>query len=181
MMRAPPWVLALALIALGALATLANRGLPLVRNSLVYARASERVAEHGFDPRPVVADSKLSYDKPILYAWVSAPFVSWLGNHDGLRLTSFLTTAAYVLALLHFARSFRALLPPGGATWLLWLAAFGPCVVYQFWSAHPDGWFAALCVVAWSLTHRLVAEPEGDPRPRVLALGVVLLLAVLLK
>jgi hypothetical protein len=40
--------------------------LPLVRNSLVYASACRHVIEHGFDPRPVVADSHLSYDKPIL-------------------------------------------------------------------------------------------------------------------
>src|SRR5213079_1902534 len=97
-----------------------------------------------YDPRPVVADSKLSYDKPILYAWCSAPVVGAIGSHDGLRLTSFLGTVAYLLAALYFARSFRALLPPGGDAWILWLSALGPCVVYQFWSAHPDGWFAAL-------------------------------------
>lgn len=174
-------VLLFGLIVLGALFTLANRALPLVRNSLVYARASENVGAHGYDPRPVVADSTLSYDKPILYAWFSAPFVAALGNHDGLRVTSFLTTAAYLLALLHFARSFRALLPPDGAAWVLWLGALGPCVFYQFWSAHPDGWFAALAVLAWSLSRRLVAEPERDPVAGVLALGATLLVAVLLK
>src|SRR5262245_8980694 len=172
----------LAALLLAALAfTLADRGLPLVRNSLVYARASENVIANGYDPRPVVADSKLSYDKPILYAWFSAPFVSVLGNHDGLRLASFVTTAAYLLALLHFARSFRALLPENGAAWVLWLGALGPCVFYQFWSAHPDGWFAALAVLAWSLSRRIVAEPERDPVPLVLALGRTLLVAVLLK
>jgi hypothetical protein len=169
-----------ALLVLGLLVTLANRAQPLVRNSLVYARASENVIAHGYDPRPVVADSKLSYDKPILYAWFSAPFVAALGNHDGLRLTSLLTTAAYLFALLHFARSFRSLLPEGGAALLLWLAAFGPCVAYQFWSAHPDGWFAALVVLAWSLTQRLVT---GELRPvrGMLWLGAVLYVAILLK
>jgi hypothetical protein len=169
------------LLAAGGAFTLANRRLPLVRNSLVYARASERVIEHGYDPRPVVADSKLSYDKPILYAWFSAPFVSVLGNHDGLRLTSFLTTAAYLLALLHCARSFRALLPPDGAQCVLLFGALGPCVFYQFWSAHPDGWFAALTVLAWSVSRRIVAEPGADPVPRVLALGATILTAILLK
>jgi len=182
MLRSPSPRLLLAVLLLAALAfTLADRGLPLVRNSLAYARASENVIAHGYDPRPVVADSKLSYDKPILYAWFSAPFVSALGNHDGLRLTSFVTTAAYLLALLHFARSFRALLPTSGAAWVLWLGALGPCVFYQFWSAHPDGWFAALAVLAWSLSRRIVAEPERDPVSRVLALGATLFVAVLLK
>ncbi len=180
MPRAPALRLWLALVLLGGAFTLANRGLPLVRNSLVYARASENVAAHGYDPRPVVADSALSYDKPILYSWVSAPFVRALGNHDGLRLTSFLTTAAYLLALVHFARSFRAGLPAGGALGVLWFGALGPCVFYQFWSAHPDGWFAALAVLAWSLTQRLVTG-EVEPVRGTLALGATLLVAILLK
>ncbi len=106
------------LVALGAGIVLANRGQPLVRNSLVYASASEHVIDHDYDPRPVVADSKFSYDKPILYAWLPAPFVSALGSHDGLRVTSFLGTVAYLLAVLYFARSPRPL--------LVWLAALGP-------------------------------------------------------
>src|SRR5262245_2367543 len=175
-----PLVVLAALVLLGAAVVLSNRRLPLVRNSLVYARASEHVIEHGYDPRPVVADSKLSYDKPILYPWVSAPFVRVLGNHDGLRLTSVLTTAAYLLALVHFARSFRAVLPKHGELGVLWFGALGPCVVYQFWSAHPDGAFAALAVLAWSLTQRLVTG-EIAPVRGMLALGATLLVAILLK
>ena len=142
----PPIRLLALLAILGAAVVLANRRLPLVRNSLVYASASQHVIEHGYDPRPVVADSKLSYDKPILYAWVSAPLVRHLGSHDGLRITSFLGTVAYLVALLYFARTFRGLLPAQGESALLWLATAGPCVFYQFWSAHPDGWFAALVI-----------------------------------
>jgi hypothetical protein len=169
------------LIALGAIVVLANRKLPLVRNSLVYASASQHVIEHSYDPRPVVADSKLSYDKPILYAWCSAPIVSALGSHDGLRLTSFLGAVAYLLAALYFARSFRALLPRGGVAWLLWLSALGPCVVYQFWSAHPDGWFAALALFAWGLAHRIVSEPQSNGVSRMLWLGAVIYVSILLK
>jgi len=180
--RAPsPRALLLALVLAGAAFALANRRLPLVRNSLVYARASEHVIEHGYDPRPVVADSELSYDKPILYAWVSAPFVRWLGTHDGLRLTSFLTTAAYLFALVHLARSFRACLPEWGEAGVLWLGALGPCVFYQFWSAHPDGWFAALVVFAWSLTHRIATGETRSVTSAVLTLGATLFVAILLK
>jgi hypothetical protein len=70
-------------LVVGSAVTVANRHLPLVRNSLVYASATDHVIAHGYDPRPVVADSKLSYDKPILYSWMSAPFVARLGSHDG--------------------------------------------------------------------------------------------------
>jgi hypothetical protein len=54
------------------LAFMANLGQPLVRNSLVYARVAEHIIVHRYDPRPVVADSRLSYDKPILFSWLSA-------------------------------------------------------------------------------------------------------------
>jgi len=169
------------LVVLGAAVVLANRRWPLVRNSLVYASASQHVIEHGYDPRAVVADSKLSYDKPILYAWVSAPLVRALGSHDGLRITSFLGTVAYLLALFYFARTFRAALPEGGESALLWLASVGPCVFYQFWSAHPDGWFAALVITAWSLAHRVVLEPGRGAVRRILLAGVVIYFAILLK
>lgn len=174
------WLFALLLIAAAAVAW-SNRALPLVRNSLVYARASENVVAADFDPRPVVADSALSYDKPILYAWVSAPFVRALGTHDGLRVTSFLGTAAFLAAAWFFARSFRARLGPSNASVELGLCALGPAVFYQFWSAHPDGAFAALVVVAWGLCERLVAEPGRRVGLRVASLGAVVLLAILLK
>jgi hypothetical protein len=178
--RSPRALLAI-LIVLGALAVFANRPLPLVRNSLVYASASQHVIDHDFDPRPVVADSKLSYDKPILYAWVSAPFVRWLGSHDGLRLTSFLGTVAYLLAVLYFARSFGSHLPSGSDAAVLWLSALGPCVVCQFWSAHPDGWFAALVVAAWGMARRIVSEPRTGGARRILLLGAVIYVSILLK
>jgi hypothetical protein len=176
----PPALVLLLLAALGLGAVLANRALPLVRNSLVYASASRHVIEHDFDPRPVVADSRLSYDKPILYAWMSAPLVARFGAHDGLRITSYLGALAYLLSVLYFARAFAASLPERSGTLFLWLCALGPCVVYQFWSAHPDGWFAALVITAWGLAHRIVVEPRGGVR-RVLLLGAVIYAAILLK
>ncbi|HTF88979.1 MAG TPA: hypothetical protein VK843_11260, partial [Planctomycetota bacterium] len=169
------------LVIAGLLLTLLNRGLPLVRNSLVYARASENVVAQGYDPRPVVANSRLSYDKPILYPWVSAPFVRAFGNHDGLRITSFATTAAYLIALVYLARSFRSRMADGRATLFLWLCAAGPCVFYQFWSAHPDGWFAALVLLAWGTSERIVAEPGVHTVRRVIGLGSCIYCAILLK
>lgn len=162
---------------LGTAFLLSNRRLPLVRNSLVYASASRHVIDHGYDPRPVVADSALSYDKPILYAWMSAPLVARFGAHDGLRITSWIGTVAYLLAAAYFARVFLG----RDSTALLLPAAFGPCVVYQFWSAHPDGWFAALVVWAWALTERIVAEPSTRTVRRILLLGAVIYVSILLK
>jgi hypothetical protein len=168
-------VLSLAWFAIG-------RGQPLVRNGLVYARAAWNVVDAGYDPRPVVADSRLSYDKPIGFAWMAAPLVARLGAHDGLRVASLLGTIAYLFAVLHFART---LLPgddrSGQRVALLWLASFGPLVAYQAWSAHPDAWFAALFVVALTLTHRLATGDESAVPRRALLLALVLLAAFLLK
>jgi len=174
--------LALHLAVLAALlvaAFLVGRGQPLVRNGLVYASAAQHVVEAGFDPRPVVADSRLSYDKPIGFAWLAAPWVAWLGGHDGLRVVSLAGTLAYLAASLFLALTFVQ--RSGGEVGLLWLACFGPLVLYQAWSAHPDSWFAALFTVAVALTQRLaVGDDRAVPR-RSIALCVVLLLAFLLK
>lgn len=159
-----------------------GRGQPLVRNGLVYARASWNVVAAGYDPRPVVADSRLSYDKPVGFAWMAAPLVARLGAHDGLRVASLLGALAYVAAVAWFA---SALLPgverSRSRSLLLWLASFGPLVAYQAWSAHPDAWFAALFVVAVALTHRLATGDDASVPRRALALMVVLLAAFLLK
>ena len=181
MANARTWLLVAAVIVLGSVITLANRRLPLVRNSLVYASAAQHVIDRGYDPRPVVADSKLSYDKPILYSWMSAPFVARLGSHDGLRLTSWIGTVAYLLAVVFFAGAVRSRLPAGGETALVWLGAIGPCVFYQFWSAHPDTWFAALVLVAWALTIQIVDEPGPRALLRMVLLGVVIYVALLMK
>ena len=159
-----------------------GRGQPLVRNGLVYARAAWNVAAAGYDPRPVVADSRLSYDKPVGFAWMAAPLVARLGAHDGLRVASLLGALAYVAAVAYFA----SVLLPGversrARAALLGLASFGPLVAYQAWSAHPDAWFAALFVVAVALTHRLATGDDAGVPRRALLLALVLLAAFLLK
>ncbi len=103
-----PALLHLISIALLGLATVwVDREQPLVRNSLVYARASRHVIAHAYNPAPVVADSRLSYDKPIGFAWLAAPLVKALGAHAGLVASSFAGTIAYLLAAWYFATSFR--------------------------------------------------------------------------
>lgn len=170
------------LIALMAALAWNAREQPLVRNGLVYARAAWNVAETGFDPRPVVADSRRSYDKPIGFAWLAAPLVARFGAHDGLRLASFAGAIAWLLAIAGFARAFLPRsAPPWSATALVWLAGFGPLLAYQSWSAHPDGWFAALVVIAMTLTQRMATGSDAGVPLRALALGAVIVIAFLLK
>ena len=109
----PPWradreaIAALALLAAICLSCLlANHELPLVRNGIVYARATEHVIEQHFDGLAVVADSKLSYDKPIGFSWLAAPFVALWGTNLGLEFVSCAGVLAYLAALFAFARAF---------------------------------------------------------------------------
>jgi len=173
---------ALALGLLGLLALWLNRGEPLVRNGLVYARVAERVVEHGYDPRPIVADSALSYDKPIAFAWLGAPLVSAWGTHVGLMLLS----AASTLLYLGMVWRFLVALSPGAENErlrarALLFAALGPLTVYQFWSAHPDALFAALTLAALTQMLELARAPERAPVRRVLLLALTIECSALLK
>jgi len=173
--RASLIVLAL-LAAIGALCLAVNFDQPLVRNGIVYARVAEHVIEHGYDPLAVVADSRLSYDKPVGFAWLASPLVAVLGTHRGLMLASFIGTLAYLLATWAFASAFE--LRDRERALLLLFAGLCPIVAYQFWSAHPDGLFAALYLLAFVLAQRIVERPSIG---KVALLFAAVFLALVLK
>ena len=175
-------VVAAAVIAMSVLALSINLDQPLVRNSLVYARAAEHVLAHDGNPLPVVADSRLSYDKPIGFSWLAAPLVAGLGTHIGLMLASALGVVALVAAAFQLLRT---VLPgpeqtPTRARALLF-GTLSPLVIYQTWSAHPDALEAALQLVAMTQAWRLVNEPHVAPRRRALWLFLALEAGVLCK
>jgi len=173
---------ALLLAAALVLAFALNRDQPLVRNSLVYARAAENVIARGFDPRPVVADSRLSYDKPIAFSWLASPFVAALGNHHGLMAVSLLGALAMLAAALHLLRT--ALPGPGAErtrALALLLGLLSPLAVYQGWSAHPDGIETALVLSSFAQTWRLAAEPDRAPLRRCALLAATIEAGALFK
>jgi len=177
-----PWLAWTAIALLGLAVTWLDLRQPFVRNELVYARAAEHVIEAGYDPRPVVADSRLSYDKPIGFAWLGAPLVARLGSHVGLRVLSALGTLLFLASVLAFLRAFD---PFGwGArerAAALWLVGLNPIVVYQFWSAHPDSLFAGMVLATWTLALKLVDQPEHAPLRRSLALFALCAGALVVK
>jgi hypothetical protein len=182
-MRRPRDSLAVAgVFAFGIAALLVNLDQPLVRNSLVYARAAEHVLANGGNPLPVVADSLLSYDKPMGFAWSSAPLVAAFGTHLGLMLASALGVLALLAATAQLLRTVRP--GPEHETLRARALLFGtlsPLVVYQTWSAHPDALEAALQLAALTQALRLVNEPDVAPRRRALWLFLLLEGGVLLK
>ncbi len=182
-LRARPVLLVSLAIGALSLAVLAlNLGQPLVRNGLVYARAAQHVVERGFVPFEVVADSRLSYDKPIGFAWLAAPLVAAFGSHVGLMLASCAGTLFFLWAVwaltdafdpFRFGRKERAL--------VLWLVFFNPLVVYQLWSAHPDGLFAGLVLWCFVLVHGLALEPGVRVERRAVLLTALLIASLLVK
>ncbi len=175
-------IVAVVLAGICLLALTLNRGQPLVRNSLVYAQVAEHIIAHHYNPRWVVAASRLSYDKPILFPWLSAPLVALFGNHLGLMLTSSLGTLAMIAALLQLL---RALLPSPVHDRLraraLLFGMLSPLQVYQTWSAHPDSLETALVLSALAQVVRMMREPMVAPGLRSLLLFATIEAGVLLK
>lgn len=160
----------------GAVLLAINLHQPLVRNALIYARSSENVIAHGYNPLPVVSSPELSYNKPIGFPWLSSPLVAALGSHRGLMLASFLGTVAFLFAVRAFGRALR--LSGREQVYLLLLCGLTPIVSYQFWSAYPDSLFAALFLVVCILALRTVERPRIK---NVAALSVTLLVSLFLK
>lgn len=146
---------------IGILCLMANIRQPIVRNSLVYARAAENIVAHDFNPIPVVADYQSSYGKPIGFPWLVAPLVAVVGTNLGLMIGSAGSTVAFIFAAWFFVRWFDPFaFDERERAQALCLATIGPLVVYQFWSGHPDSLFAALVLVSFTLTHIVVAKAE---------------------
>src|SRR5919197_1673807 len=169
-----------AFLAAGALLLLVNLGLPIVRNALIYGTITRNIIDHGFNPLPVIADSKLSYGKPLLYGVLATPLVWLSGVNAGMKAASFLATAFFLwmvgLVLPRLNR--RAVLEPGLAPLELVLVALNPLVLYQFWSAYPDALFAGEVLLALLLTDLIASEPERDTRWHIFGLGAVIYAAI---
>lgn len=167
----------------GLVLLVSNAGLPIVRNSLVYANVSLNIIEHGFNPLPVIADTNLSFGKPMAFSFLSAPFVSALGVNIGLKTTSFLGAAFFLCtAYFFFVRLNRRIgIEARFIPLELALLFFNPLVFYQFWSAYPDGLFAGEVLLAFVLTDVIVIEHKRDTRPLILLLGIVIYAAILTK
>ena len=173
----------LAIAAAGCFLLVANLKTPVVRNSFVYAAAAEAIAEHGFNPLPVIADPGLSFGKPILFSWLSAPLVSVLGANAGIKVASFIGTILFFCAAYpFFLRLNRHLgIEPRLLPLEFALLCANPLVLYQFWSGHADTLFAALVLSAFVLTDIIVQDRQRDSRALIPLLGAVIYAAILTK
>jgi hypothetical protein len=167
------------LIVGGALFVL-NARLPLSRNALCYAKAALGIIQHRYNAIPIAHDFGWTSGKPILFPWLSAPFVRVLGLNVGMVAASFVGTALFiwVMSLTIQRLITRTGLDPSIAPLALVLSAGNPLVLYQFWSAYPDALVAALVLTAMLLTDTIAAEPQRDTRWHIVGLGAVIDLAI---
>lgn len=171
------------LIALGLTATVANRGLPIVRNSLVYARTASHIADHGWRLWEVCPRPDLAYNKACGFPFVSSVFVDSLGPSTGLRVVSFAATIAFLLASWATACRF------GGAFkvergWIpaqLAIVGLNPLVLYQFWSAYPDTLFSTACLLSILALDRLLQDDQAHPLGWTLAYLSAVFATILVK
>ena len=170
------WLTLAAFVALGVLLTVLNLRLPIVRNSLEYAKAALEISQHHFNLVAVVHDRAWSSGKPILFGLLAAPFVGPFGAGVATVVASSVGTAFFLwMVVLTLARlNRRSGLDPAVKPLELALVALNPLVLYQFWSAYPDSLFAGLVLLAFNLTDHIAVSPQRDTRWQILALGVTI-------
>jgi hypothetical protein len=171
-------------VLLGVAATWINRDLPVVRNSLLYARISEHLVTRDMRFWEVCDQPDLVKDKACGFAVLAAPLTAMLGTNTGLKWASCVGGVLFLLSLYVFFRRFNRHFGLGDAHLDLELviAAWNPLVIYQFWSAYPDGAFFAVFVAAFVVLDRLLDEEEvGGGGGLALAYLALFLLGLFLK
>ena len=141
------YVLLGALIAAATFHAWVYRDLPLVRNSVIYARIIDNMVESG----PRFSPETQAYGKPLGFAVLSLPFVQTWGASLGLKMSSWFWTSLWAVSIVALFSRLRERL---GLTeqhlWLvLVLALLSPLVFYQSVSAYPDTLFDVTFL--WSL------------------------------
>jgi hypothetical protein len=171
------------LVAVGLAATIANADLPVVRNSLVYARMVDAIEDRNLAAWEVCSDPDQAKKQGCGFAMMAVPIVRAVGMNVGLKVASFIGTALFLAALVVFFRRFNARFGLDDRDVPLELAAtcFNPLIIYQFWSAYPDTLFAALYLTSFVLADKLVRDPAPRVGRLAAAFVAVVALAVVVK
>ena len=98
---------ALGLALLGAVFTAKNARLPILRNSLVYARIVENLELHHLALWQVCSDPSQVHSQGCGFSVLALPFARVAGLNVGLNLASCLATALLIAAMIAFFRRFN--------------------------------------------------------------------------
>jgi hypothetical protein len=172
---------ALAFLASGLVSLLVHAELPIVRNSLVYAKIAYAMSDLG-----TAFDGSLhAYNKAVGFSYLSYPLVQAFGANAGLKVATFVWTSAWVVSLvLFFLRLRRSFaigpdVADGGVLLALVVCLLNPVVFYQFVSAYPDTLNALM--ILWAMF--LLDRGTSDDRRRFDAplFALVCLVAIWIK
>jgi len=176
-------IVALGLALLGAVFTAMNAGLPILRNSLVYAHTVEQLELHHLALWKVCSDPSQVHAQGCGFSVLALPFVGVAGLNVGLDLASWAATALLIAAMIAFFRRFNGSFGLGHEDVPLELvvACFNPLMLAQFWSAHGDSAFAALFLVSFVLLDRLLKDDALNDAGTAIAYTLTVMLAVFVR
>lgn len=174
------FVVAVVLVALGVAFTGMNANLPILRNSLVYARTVENLERHHLALSQVCSDPSQVHSQGCGFSLLAVPFARIAGLNVGLKLASCFATALLVASMIAFFRRFnpRFGLSERDVALELVVACFNPILMSQFWSAHADSAFAALFLLSFVLLDRLLLDDTLHERRTAFAYTLTVMLAV---
>jgi hypothetical protein len=150
---------AVAYVALGLVGLVTHLDVPIVRNSLLYARIAYAFVDHGTG----FSAAAHGFHKALGFPILSLPFVLAFGANIGLKVASFFWTTLWVVSTVVLFRRLGHVLPGGrdGAP-SLYLAfsifVLSPLVYYQFLSAYPDSLNALMFLWALLFLDRTTAR-----------------------
>lgn len=134
-----PWFIVFVFVGVGLLSLVLHHDMPIVRNSLLYAKIVYALSDNGSD----FLVSEHAFNKALGFPVLSFPLVSIFGGNIGLKIASFIWTALWAVSLIFFYRRLER-----GFLWddqsrpmmslLLVVSLINPLVFYQFLSAYPD-------------------------------------------
>jgi len=156
----PSVIVALALVLLGVLFTAKDVRLPILRNSLVYARTVQNLELHHLALWEVCSDPAQVHSQGCGFSVLALPFTRMTGLNVGLKLASCFATALFILAMIAFFQRFNASfnLREEDLPLELVVACFNPLVIVQFWSAYSDSAFGASFLVSFVLLDKLLKD-----------------------
>lgn len=177
------FAVALCIVLLGGAFTAMNANLPILRNSLVYARAVENLELHHLAVWQVCSDPVQVHAQGCGFSVLAVPFARLAGLNAGLKLASWMTTAFLIAAMIAFFRRFNGAfgLREEDIPLELVVTCFNPLMMTQFWSAHSDPAFAALFLVSFVLLDRLLKDDELNESWTAVAYTLSVMLAVFVR
>jgi len=112
------------------------KDMPIVRNSLIYARITYNL----FDLGEAFQAGRDGYNKPLGFAYLTLPFFEQFGANIGLKIVSLISTVAWGVSCFFIYCRFSGywLLSSKQRPVFLLLLFLNPLIFYQFISGYPD-------------------------------------------